>query len=109
MCAEYVTVENEVTKDKLKQDLRVVVADLEELMRATAGQANEKVAEVRERVQGHLDVVKDRLAQAEDAVMVKAKQAADATDDYVNENPWRAVGIAAGAGLLIGMLIGRGR
>ena len=109
MCAEYVTVENEVTKDKLKQDLRVVVADLEELMRATAGQANEKVAEVRERVQAHLDVVKDRLAQAEDAVIVRAKQAADATDNYVNENPWRAVGIAAGAGLLIGMLIGRGR
>ena len=39
--------------------------------------------------------------------MVKAKEAGQATDAYVRENPWQAVGIAAGAGLLIGMLISR--
>lgn len=99
----------EVNKEKLMQDLRVVVADAEELLRATAGQAGEKVAAARERIQDNLVVVKDRLAQAEQAVVVKARQAANATDEYVRENPWRAAGIAAGVGLVVGMLISRGR
>jgi ElaB/YqjD/DUF883 family membrane-anchored ribosome-binding protein len=67
------------------------------------------VAVARERIQENLAAAKDRLIAAEQAVVVKAKQAARATDDYVHENPWRAVGIGAGVGLIIGMLISRGR
>lgn len=103
------SVEGEVSKEKLMQDLRVVVADTEELLRATAGQAGEKVVAARERIQGNLAVAKQRLVAAQDAVVVKAKEAAKVTDDYVHENPWRAVGIGAGVGLIIGMLITRGR
>lgn len=102
-------VTGEVSKEKLMQDLRVVVADAEELLRATAGQAGEKVAAARERIQENLTAAKNRLVDAEHAVMDKAKQAASATDDYVHENPWKAVGIAAGVGLVVGMLISRGR
>ena len=91
------------------QDLRVVVADAEELLRATAGQAGEKVSAARERIQENLAAAKARLAAAQDAVVAKTKQAAKVTDEYVHENPWKAVGIAAGAGLIIGMLISRGR
>ena len=109
MNAKLANVENEISKEKLMQDLRVVVADAEELLHATAGQAGEKVAAVRERIQGNLAVAKERLVAAEQAVVAKAKQAAKATDDYVHENPWRAVGAAAGIGLVIGMLIARGR
>ena len=103
------SIEGEVSKEKLMQDLRVVVADAEELLRATAGQAGEKVAAARERIQENLAAAKVRLAVAQDAVVAKTKQAARATDDYVHENPWKAVGIAAGAGLIVGMLISRGR
>ncbi len=102
-------VEGEVSKEKLMQDLRVVVADAEELLRATAGQAGEKVSAVRERIQENLAAAKERLAAAQDAVVARTKQAAKVTDEYVHENPWKAVGIAAGAGLIIGMLISRGR
>jgi len=48
-----------------------------------------------------------KLAEAQEVVVDKAKAAARATDDYVHANPWRSVGIAAGAGLVIGMLISR--
>ena len=99
----------EISKEKLLQDLRVVVADAEELLRATAGQAGEKVAAARERIQENLAAMKVRLAAAEEAVVVKTKQAAKATDEYVHENPWKAVGIGAGVGLIVGMLISRGR
>jgi ElaB/YqjD/DUF883 family membrane-anchored ribosome-binding protein len=101
--------EGEVSKEKLMQDLRMVVADAEELLRATAGQAGEKVSAARERIQENLAAAKVRLAAAQEAVADKARQAANATDEYVQENPWRAVGIGAGVGLIIGMLISRGR
>lgn len=91
------------------QDLRVVVADAEELLRATAGQAGEKVSAARERIQENLAAAKQRLAVAQDAVVARTKEAAKVTDEYVHENPWKAVGIAAGVGLVIGMLISRGR
>ena len=109
MSAKLANIENDISKEKLMQDLRVVVADAEDLLRATAGQAGEKVSAARERIQENLASAKERLASAEQAVVAKAKQAAKATDEYVHENPWKAVGIAAGVGLVIGMLISRGR
>jgi ElaB/YqjD/DUF883 family membrane-anchored ribosome-binding protein len=99
----------EVSKEKLMQDLRVVVSDAEELLRATASQAGDKMSAARERIQDNLATAKEHLATAQQHVAAKAKQAARVTDEYVQENPWRAVGIAAGAGLIVGMLISRGR
>jgi len=109
MNTKLANVEGEVSKEKLMQDLRVVVADAEELLRATASQAEEKVSAARERIQENLVAAKERLAIAQQHVTAKAKQAARVTDEYVHENPWKAVGIAAGAGLIVGMLISRGR
>lgn len=101
------TTEEAVSKEKLVQDLKVVIADAEELLRATANQAGEKVAVARERMQENLSRAKARLAQVEDIIIDRTRQAARATDEYVHENPWTAVGIAAGIGLLLGLLIGR--
>lgn len=99
----------EVSKEKLMQDLQNVVADAEELLRATASQTGERVSVARERIEENLAAAKQRLAIAERAVLERTKQAATATDEYVHDNPWQAIGIAAGVGLLIGMLISRGR
>ena len=96
-----------VTRDKLMQDVKIVISDAEELLRATAAQAGEKVSAARERVQDSLHRAKVKLAEAEDVMIEKGKQAARVTDEYVHDNPWKAVGIAAGVGLLIGLLIGR--
>lgn len=94
------------SKEKLVADMRNVVADAEEILRATAGVAGEKMAELRERISVHLSDAKLRLEDAEALVVDKAKAAASAADEYVNENPWQAVGIAAGVGLLLGLIIG---
>ena len=101
------TTDNAVTKEKLVQDFKVVVSDAEELLRATASQAGEKVAAAREKVQESLHRAKVKLAEAEDILIDKGKQAARVTDEYVHDNPWKAVGIAAGIGFVIGLLIGR--
>ncbi len=96
-----------VSKDKLIADLKVVIADAEELLRATASQAGDKAADLRARLQTRLSQLKDQLANAETVLIDKAKLAGRAADDYVHDNPWRSVGIAAGVGLIIGLLIGR--
>ena len=98
---------NDVSKEKLVADLKVVVADAEELLRATASQAGEKVSAARERIQASLATAKVKLTDAERALLEKSKLAAKATDEYVRENPWQAVGVAAVAGLVLGVLISR--
>jgi len=98
---------NQVSKEKLVADFKVVIADAEELLRATAGQAGEKIGDLRAKAQDHLASAKLKLADAEAAVVDKAKQAGRAADDYVHDNPWGAVGVAAGVGFLVGLLIGR--
>lgn len=97
----------DVNKEKLVADLKVVVADAEELLRATASQAGEKVSAARERIQASLATAKVKLSEAERALLDKTKEAAKATDEYVHEHPWHAVGVAAAIGVVLGMLISR--
>jgi ElaB/YqjD/DUF883 family membrane-anchored ribosome-binding protein len=100
-------ISDEVTSEQLITDFKVVVADAEALLKATANQGGEKLAEVRAKAEESLRVVKARMAEAQEALIVKTKEAAKATDVYVHENPWQAIGVAAGLGLLIGWLMGR--
>lgn len=95
------------SKDKLMEDLRLVVADAEELLRATANQAGEGAAVARSRIQESLQVVKERLAAAEDTVMERTREVAKDADQYVHDNPWQAIGISACVGAIVGMLIAR--
>ncbi len=97
----------DVTKDKLIADVKLVIADTEELLRATAGQAGEKIADIRARTQDRLAAAKIKLAEAEAVIVDRAKQVGRVTDDYVHDNPWRSVGVAAGFGFIVGLLIGR--
>lgn len=96
-----------VAKDKLVSDLKLVVADTEELLRATAGQAGEKVNELRGRLEKRLQDAKLALGDAQALATEKAKAAAHATDEFVHAEPWKAVGIAAALALALGVLIGR--
>ena len=94
-------------KEKLISDMKVVISDAEEILRATAGIAGDRMGELRERVADRLQDAKLRIADAETLLVDRTRAAARITDEYVNENPWQAVGIAAGIGLLLGVIIGR--
>lgn len=93
--------------DKLLADLKLVVADAEELLRITADAAGDSAAEMRGRVQASLAQARANLAQLQAAAVARARAASRATDEYVHDNPWKAIGIAGGVGLLLGLLIGR--
>lgn len=96
-----------VSRDKLVSDLKVVINDAEELLRATAGQAGEKVAAARARAEEGLDRARARLRDLEDDIAQRGRRAVDATDEFVRRDPWKAVGIAVGVGLIVGLLVSR--
>jgi ElaB/YqjD/DUF883 family membrane-anchored ribosome-binding protein len=98
---------SEVTKDKLVADMKVVMADAEELLRATASAAGEKVSAARMRMEDSLRTAKVKVAEAQEVMADRAKAAAQATDDYVHAHPWKAVGFAAAIGMIVGMLVSR--
>ena len=97
----------DVSRDKLVSDFKVVISDAEELLKLTAGQAGDKLSEVRSRLSDRMATAKDRIADMETVAVEQAKKVAHATDDYVHKNPWQAVGIAAGMAFLLGLLSGR--
>lgn len=96
-----------VTSEKLMQDMRVVVADAEDLLKATASQGGERIEKIRARAEESLRAARNRLEIAGKTMQESATQAAHSVDDQVHRNPWTAVGVAAGVGLVLGILLGR--
>jgi ElaB/YqjD/DUF883 family membrane-anchored ribosome-binding protein len=97
----------EAAREKLVGDLKTLIGDAEELLKASANQAGEKFSVARQKIEQSLVEGKKSLADAEKLLVKKSKEAADVADDYVRENPWGAVGIAAGIGIVLGLLIRR--
>ena len=93
----------EQTNERLAGDLKAVVRDAEDLMKATAGQAGEKVSEVRHRLTAALEAAKATCQRLEEKTIAAAK----ATDRTIREHPYESIGIAFGLGLLIGVLVAR--
>jgi len=94
-------------RDKLMADLKVVIADAEELLRLTTGQAGDRVGELRQRIEERLATARAQLSLLQVQAARTAREAGQAADQYVHEHPWKAIGIAAGAGLVLGLLLGR--
>jgi ElaB/YqjD/DUF883 family membrane-anchored ribosome-binding protein len=97
----------EVSTDKLVDDLKTVMRDAEALLKATSSQTGEKLQEARARAETSLREARDRLTKVEEEALERAKEVAGVTEEYVRENPWQAVGVAAGIGLVLGLLISR--
>lgn len=95
------------TKGRMVDDFKAIVSDADDLPQATAKVSGESFSVARAKFADKLTSAKTSLAEAERHAVDKAKQAATATDDYVKGNPWTAVGIAAGVGILIGFLVGK--
>ncbi|MEO8855784.1 MAG: DUF883 family protein [Burkholderiaceae bacterium] len=94
-------------QEQIVSNMKSTIADAEDMLKETADQVGEKYARIRARMQERLRDARERLADAEEALVYKSRAAVRATDDYVHESPWAAIGIAAGVGVLIGMAIAR--
>ena len=98
---------DEASKEQLIADFKVVVADAEALLKATANHGGEELAQVRARAEESVRAVKTRLEGAQAQLLGRTREAAMAADTYVHDYPWNAIGMAAGAGLVIGLLSNR--
>jgi len=86
----------------LVDDFKILAKDVQELLKATASVVGDKATEARGRVQDSLKVAQDKLGDVHENVKAKGQEAFSATDGYVRDNPWNAVGIAAGQSSSIG-------
>lgn len=98
---------SEVNKEKLMSDIKTVLADAEDLLKQAASSTGDRATELREKALARLKQAKEKATDVQVVVVEKGKKAAHATDDYVHEHPWTSIGIAAGVGVLIGLLINR--
>ena len=89
------------------QEVRKLVADVEELIRRVGDAADPELARLRAKVESTLATTKKAISDGTEQVQRQAKDAFEASDRYVRDQPWQAVGIAALAGLAIGLLVGR--
>lgn len=105
------TTSSEVTKDKLLDDFNNVLVETEQLLASVSSAGSDKAGVLKASVEQGLADASARLAKIREATMAQATAAADAADAYVQESPWRAVGMAAalaGAiGVIAGLLISR--
>lgn len=96
-----------VTTDKLMQDLKAVVGDTEELLKATSSQGGDQIARIRTRAEESLRTARARMKDITQAAEAQALEAAHEVDKQVHDNPWTAIGVAAGLGLAVGLMLRR--
>lgn len=95
------------SREELISDVKNGLYQVEEMLREAAATTGDKAVELRDSALEALKSLGETLADVQYSVRRHGRAAARATDDYVHENPWRSLGIAAAAGVLLGILISR--
>ena len=94
-------------RDQLLSDLKTVIQDAEAWLRHSGHLTGEEFKAAKAKFERTLVKAKEDIVHLEEVAVEKAKVAAKATDEYVKENPWKAVGLGTAVGVVIGMLIAR--
>ncbi|MGC7405786.1 DUF883 family protein [Pandoraea pneumonica] len=97
----------QTNKEKFMTDIKTVLADAEDLLKQAANTTGERASELSDKALALLKQAKEKASDVQVVVVEKSKQAARVTDDYVHDHPWQAVGIAAGIGVVVGLLLNR--
>jgi ElaB/YqjD/DUF883 family membrane-anchored ribosome-binding protein len=95
----------DVQKDQLIQDLRAVMRDAEALFMASSHQLGDGAAQWRERTQDRLSELREQLSNLQQQAAERVVTAGRSTNAFVHRNPWAAVGVASGLGVLAGLLM----
>jgi ElaB/YqjD/DUF883 family membrane-anchored ribosome-binding protein len=92
-------------RDQLISDLKSVIQDAESWLRHGGQLTGDELKAAKAKFERTIVKAKDDIIRLEEAVVERTKVAARATDDYVQENPWKAVGIGTAVGIVLGMLL----
>jgi ElaB/YqjD/DUF883 family membrane-anchored ribosome-binding protein len=99
--------QSRVQANQVGRDVQNVVSEAQELLKTVKEEGASKLDEVKARVSDQYDAAREKFGEIQSTVTGGAKVAMTSTDDYVRSNPWRAVGIAAATGAIIGFLASR--
>ena len=94
----------EQTRDQIVDQFSSVLSEAESLLSKATHETGEKARDLRSQAEARLLSAKLKLQELQGQAVDRAKDAARVTDDYVHENPWQAIGVAAAAGVLVGAL-----
>ena len=89
------------------REYHAFVSDVEDLVSSATSETREDFARAKARLSARISAARASIGKAGSVMADKARTGAKATDHYVRDQPWQAVGISAVAGLLIGFLLGR--
>lgn len=90
-----------------QSDVRSMLRDAQSMLSGAASLTGEKAEQLRERGMELLDRAVGGASHFSGQAVERGKEMAHCADDYVKDNPWRTVAIAAGVGVVVGMLISR--
>lgn len=96
-----------ITKEKLIEDVKEVIADAEAMVKSTADDLSVKAKEARAKLNLKIAATKEQLKDLDKVVREKALEGAKETDRVIRNHPYESIGIALGVGLLIGILLNR--
>ena len=91
----------------VRTDLRSLLRDAQDLFREATSSTGMKADDLRERGLELLDTALVKAQELQSVALDTSKEVVDTADSYVKDNPWRAVAISAGVGVVLGMMIGR--
>ena len=98
---------SDVTREDLVSDVKVVLNDVESMLQQAANAGTAQATELRAKAQAALQATQAKLREIQAAARDSAGSAVKTTDTWVHANPWQAMGIAAGVGVIVGVLLGR--
>ena len=90
-----------------RTDMKTLIEEAQDLFREATQVTGAKADELRSKGLSLLETATQKAHEFQEVALEKGKKAAQATDEFVHEHPWKAVGIAAGIGLVVGVLIAR--
>lgn len=93
--------------DRVADEWSNLIAALEGLAAAAAADGSDRYAEVRQRAEAALASARAKAEASASSAQARVYDLADQADVYVRQNPWQAIGIGAGIGLIAGLLLSR--
>jgi ElaB/YqjD/DUF883 family membrane-anchored ribosome-binding protein len=89
------------------REYHAFVSDVEDLISSATSLTGEDLTRAKARLSARITSARASIVRAGGAVTEQVRSGARATDSYVRDQPWQAVGISAVAGILLGYLLGR--
>ena len=91
----------------LGNEFRNFVSDIEDLVKSSTSLTGDELAKAKEQIKSRIAEAKQTLGATGETVLARARRGVAATNDYVNEEPWKAIGMGAALGFVAGVLVAR--